>query len=64
MTFNHLEIEPKWQKYWKEHHTFKTTEDPSKKTSTALDMFPLSFRTRDFMWDTQKVIQQQMPFLV
>lgn len=40
MTFNHLEIEPKWQKYWKEHHTFKTTEDPSKKNFYALDMFP------------------------
>lgn len=40
MTFNHLEIEPKWQKYWKEHHTFKTTEDASKKNFYALDMFP------------------------
>ena len=40
MTFNHLEIEPKWQKYWKENHTFKTTEDASKKNFYALDMFP------------------------
>ena len=40
MTFNHLEIEPKWQKYWKEHHTFKTTEEASKKNFYALDMFP------------------------
>ena len=24
----------------KEHHTFKTTEDPSKKNFYALDMFP------------------------
>ncbi|MGO2586833.1 MAG: class I tRNA ligase family protein, partial [Streptococcus thermophilus] len=22
--YNHKEIEPKWQKYWADHHTFKT----------------------------------------
>ncbi|MGO2753452.1 MAG: class I tRNA ligase family protein, partial [Streptococcus thermophilus] len=21
--YNHKEIEPKWQKYWADHHTFK-----------------------------------------
>ncbi|GIO65638.1 leucine--tRNA ligase [Paenibacillus sp. FSL M7-1455] len=33
-------IEPKWQKYWDEHHTFKTGEDPGKPKFYALDMFP------------------------
>jgi leucyl-tRNA synthetase len=36
-------IEPKWQKYWAEHNTFKVTEDPSfpkEKRRYILDMFP------------------------
>lgn len=33
-------IEPKWQKYWDEHKTFKTLEDVSKPKFYALDMFP------------------------
>lgn len=33
-------IEPKWQKYWDEHHTFKTGENPEKPKFYALDMFP------------------------
>jgi leucyl-tRNA synthetase len=36
-------IEPKWQKYWEEHKTFKVTEDPSvpkEKRRYILDMFP------------------------
>jgi leucyl-tRNA synthetase len=33
-------IEPKWQKYWDEHKTFRTTEDPGKPKFYALDMFP------------------------
>lgn len=40
MNFNHLEIEEKWQKYWKDHETFKTTEDPNKDNFYILDMFP------------------------
>lgn len=40
MVFDHRTIEPKWQAYWKKHHTFKTTEDPNKKNFYALDMFP------------------------
>ncbi|GAB6990708.1 leucine--tRNA ligase [Paenibacillus pini] len=35
-----LVIEPKWQKYWDEHHTFKTGEDKGKPKFYALDMFP------------------------
>ena len=40
MAYNHKSIEKKWQKYWLEHKTFKTTEDPEKKNFYALDMFP------------------------
>ena len=40
MSYKHIEIEKKWQRYWKEHKTFKTTEDDDKKNYYALDMFP------------------------
>jgi leucyl-tRNA synthetase len=40
MEYNFSEIEPKWQKYWDDHHTFKTTEDYSKPKYYVLDMFP------------------------
>ncbi|MDK7049502.1 leucine--tRNA ligase [Aerococcus sanguinicola] len=40
MTFNHLEIEKKWQGYWEEHDSFKTLEDHSLPKYYALDMFP------------------------
>ncbi|WP_271004326.1 leucine--tRNA ligase [Listeria seeligeri] len=40
MTFNHKKVEPKWQQYWSEHNTFKTTEDKNKENFYALDMFP------------------------
>lgn len=39
--YNHLEIEKKWQEYWKENKTFKTDlRDFSKPKFYALDMFP------------------------
>lgn len=40
MSYKHIEIEKKWQRYWEEHKTFKTTEDDDKKNYYALDMFP------------------------
>ena len=40
MTFDHQAIENKWQKYWKENNTFKTTEDSEKDNFYILDMFP------------------------
>lgn len=40
MSFNHHEIETKWQKYWEENKTFKTSEDKGKRKFYALDMFP------------------------
>ncbi len=36
-------IEPKWQRYWEEHKTFKAVEDPAfpkEKRHYVLDMFP------------------------
>ena len=38
--YNHKEIEPKWQTYWADNHTFKTGTDASKPKFYALDMFP------------------------
>lgn len=40
MSYKHIEIEKKWQRYWEEHKTFKTTKDDDKKNYYALDMFP------------------------
>ena len=40
MAFEHKEIEKKWQNYWLENKTFKTSEDKSKPKYYALDMFP------------------------
>lgn len=40
MAYNHKVVEAKWQKYWAENKTFKTTEDKNKKNFYALDMFP------------------------
>jgi len=40
VSFNHREIEKKWQKYWEENKTFQTTEDDGKRKFYALDMFP------------------------
>ncbi|MBE6013933.1 MAG: leucine--tRNA ligase [Lachnospiraceae bacterium] len=40
-SYNHREVEQKWQKYWEEHETFKTDVwDFSKPKYYALDMFP------------------------
>ena len=40
MSFNHQEIEKKWQQYWAANNTFKTGNDGSKPKFYALDMFP------------------------
>ncbi|TFJ92820.1 leucine--tRNA ligase [Lentibacillus salicampi] len=40
MSFNHQEIEKKWQDYWAEHQTFKTNTFSDKEKVYALDMFP------------------------
>ena len=40
MAYDHKAIEKKWQRYWKQHKTFKATLDKDQKKYYALDMFP------------------------
>jgi len=40
MDYNFIEIETKWQKYWKEHKTYQVNIDQSKPKYYVLDMFP------------------------
>ena len=40
MEYNHKDIEPRWQQYWKENKTYKTEIDPSRPKFYVLDMFP------------------------
>jgi len=39
-TYNHSQIEQKWQKYWQDHETFRAEIDPNKPKYYVLDMFP------------------------
>lgn len=38
--YNHRDIEPKWQAYWRANETFKASADSSKPKFYSLDMFP------------------------
>ena len=40
MQYNHLDIEKKWQKFWKENQTFKASNESEKPKYYVLDMFP------------------------
>lgn len=40
MSFNHQEIEKKWQSFWDVNKTFQTSEEKGKRKFYALDMFP------------------------
>ncbi len=40
MAYDHLSIEPRWQKYWQENQTFKTERRPGRPKYYVLDMFP------------------------
>ena len=40
MDYNFNEIEPKWQNYWREHHTYRCGIEPDKPHFYVLDMFP------------------------
>ncbi|MEK9199178.1 leucine--tRNA ligase [Ureibacillus sp. FSL E2-3493] len=40
MSFNHQQIEKKWQQYWEKNKSFKTLNDESKPKFYAMDMFP------------------------
>src|SRR5438874_286528 len=39
-TYNPKAIEPRWQKYWEEHKTFRTPDRSDKPKFYILDMFP------------------------
>jgi leucyl-tRNA synthetase len=38
--YNPVDVEPKWQKYWDENHTFKVKADKSKEKYYLLEMLP------------------------
>lgn len=38
--YDYKSVEPKWQKYWDEHNTFKASDDYSKKKFYGLVEFP------------------------
>ena len=40
MEYNFKEIEPKWQRRWRENKTYKVETDPSRPKFYVLDMFP------------------------
>ncbi|WP_339251084.1 leucine--tRNA ligase [Sporosarcina sp. FSL W8-0480] len=40
MSYKHVQIEKKWQQYWKDNKTYKMVNDESKPKFYALDMFP------------------------
>ena len=40
MAYQHKEVEKKWQRFWEENQTFKTSADHSKEKFFAMDMFP------------------------
>lgn len=40
MSYQHVQIEKKWQQYWKDHKTYKMVDDETKPKFYALDMFP------------------------
>lgn len=40
MSYHHKVVEPKWQKFWDENHTFKSESKSEKPKYYILDMFP------------------------
>ena len=62
MSFNHLEIEKKWQQYWEKNKTFKTVDNRDKPKFYVLDMFPYPV-DRDSMLVTQKATPQPILLL-
>ena len=40
MAYDHTSIEPRWQKFWKEHGTFRAERHAGRPKFYALDMFP------------------------
>lgn len=61
MSYNHRDIEKKWQQFWEENKTFKTDTNSDKPKFYALDMFPYP-SGQDFMSVTRKATQQPIFF--
>lgn len=40
MDYNFRDIETKWQRYWRDNHTYRSAETPGKQKYYVLDMFP------------------------
>jgi leucyl-tRNA synthetase len=40
MAYDHRAVEPRWQKYWEEHDTFRVERRPGRPKMYVLDMFP------------------------
>jgi leucyl-tRNA synthetase len=40
MAYEHAVLEPRWQRYWDEHQTFKAERTPGRPKIYVLDMFP------------------------
>src|SRR6187399_211433 len=40
MAYDHRAIEPRWQKYWDDHQTFRSERHPGRPKAYILDMFP------------------------
>lgn len=40
MNYNHRDIEPRWQQYWRDNNTYRAEIDPSRPKYYVLDMFP------------------------
>ena len=40
MSYNHIQIDKKWQEYWDKNQTFKTPSYSDKPKYYAMDMFP------------------------
>ena len=38
--YDFQKIEPRWQSFWENHKTFRTTDDTSRPKCYVLDMFP------------------------
>jgi leucyl-tRNA synthetase len=38
--YDHAEVEPRWQRYWDEHESFRAVRRPGKAKRYLLDMFP------------------------